>query len=206
MIPRDRTIYQPNVPSGNPPTGFYYLYIDGGTIKLKDDSGAVTIMGDVSSGASNTLVDGDGNTINTINAPTALQEGGTNIHEQGTWTPAIEFGGGSTGITYDRQIGRYFRTEDMINVWLHIFLTDKGSSTGSAKIVGLPFTILSVTGFFTAVQTHSHDLSTNIDVVLQVGWQSTQLDLREAATDTDVTASDFTNSTQVKAEFSFIRS
>jgi len=68
---------------------------------------------------------------------------GTNVlasYSNSTFTPALEFGGGNTGITYDGQVGTYFRIGDVIFITCRISLTNKGSSTGSATITGLPFT------------------------------------------------------------------
>lgn len=63
-------------------------------------------------------------------------------YEEGTFTPSVTFGGGSTGITYDavRRIGTYTRIGNKVFYFIHIQLTSKGSSTGGALITGLPFT------------------------------------------------------------------
>lgn len=63
-------------------------------------------------------------------------------YEEGTWTPGISFGGGTTGITYNSSFtgGTYTKVGRMVTVYATITLTNKGSSTGSAKITGLPFT------------------------------------------------------------------
>jgi len=57
----------------------------------------------------------------------------------GTWTPALEFGGGTTGITYGTQTGTYTKVGDVVFVHMGITLTSKGTSTGTAKVGGLPF-------------------------------------------------------------------
>ena len=61
----------------------------------------------------------------------------------GTFTPAIAFGGGTTGITYGTQFGQYSETtqnDGKIRVDFdgNINWTDKGSSTGEWTITGLP--------------------------------------------------------------------
>jgi hypothetical protein len=61
-------------------------------------------------------------------------------YEEGTWTPALAFGGGSTGITYNERSGSYVKIGRVVYAWMSIYLTNKGSSTGSAQINGLPFT------------------------------------------------------------------
>lgn len=59
----------------------------------------------------------------------------------GSWTPAINFGGGATGITYSTQTGRYIKFGPFVYVEGRIILTSKGSSTGAATIEGLPFIV-----------------------------------------------------------------
>lgn len=73
-------------------------------------------------------------------------DGGTNnlgdYDATGTWTPGISFGGGTTGITYGTQNGVYMRIGSLVVATFQLVLTNKGSSTGSALITGLPITSL----------------------------------------------------------------
>lgn len=62
-------------------------------------------------------------------------------YSTGTFTPTIAFGGGSTGVTYTTQVGSYTRIGDRIAFECYIVLSSKGSSTGTARIHGLPFTV-----------------------------------------------------------------
>ena len=62
-----------------------------------------------------------------------------NRYETGTFTPTLSFGGASTGITYDYKEGAYTRIGNICHVAIHINLSSKGTSTGAAKIEGLPF-------------------------------------------------------------------
>jgi hypothetical protein len=64
-------------------------------------------------------------------------------YEEGTWTSGIEFGGGTTGITYTAQNGTYTKIGRQVSLDYRVILTSKGSSTGNAKLTGLPFTPLS---------------------------------------------------------------
>lgn len=59
---------------------------------------------------------------------------------EGTWTPALKFGGNSVGMTYTTQGGRYVRLGPLVWIEGRIILSAKGSSTGNATIEGLPFT------------------------------------------------------------------
>ena len=67
-------------------------------------------------------------------------------YEEGTWTPTITFGGGSTGVTYAFQAGLYTKIGRMVYYSLSLTLSSKGSSTGNAFIAGLPFTASNTTG------------------------------------------------------------
>lgn len=54
------------------------------------------------------------------------------------WTPVIEFGGSSTGITYAVQTGKYINLTTHCVFSLIIELSNKGTATGDAVITGLP--------------------------------------------------------------------
>ena len=82
------------------------------------------------------IVDGaDGTTARILN-------GGTNCrvidrfrrYEEGTYTPVVQFGGLSTGITFSTQEGLYTRNGDTVFVTGYIVMTNKGSATGAARI------------------------------------------------------------------------
>jgi len=65
-------------------------------------------------------------------------------YKEGTWTPAVSFGGASVGITYDttNTKGRYVKIGKTVFAWGRVILSNKGSSTGVAA-VSLPITSLS---------------------------------------------------------------
>jgi hypothetical protein len=65
-----------------------------------------------------------------------------------SWTPALKFGGGSTGLTYSTQSGSYILLGSLVIVFGRLTLTALGSSTGSATITGLPFTVATQAGTF----------------------------------------------------------
>jgi len=70
----------------------------------------------------------------TINSGTPL----TNFVE-GTFTPNLQFGSASTGITYTTQIGKYQRIGSKVSILIDIHLSNKGTATGNATISNLPF-------------------------------------------------------------------
>ena len=63
----------------------------------------------------------------------------------GTWTPALDFGGATTGITYSSASGFYMHIGKLVLIQGVIILTSKGSATGNANITGLPITSLAGT-------------------------------------------------------------
>lgn len=72
------------------------------------------------------------------------------IYSEGSWTPALNFGGVTTGITYSQQVGRYTRVGNQVMLWGRIQLSSNGSASGNAQISGLPFTPVTVTGLIYA--------------------------------------------------------
>src|SRR6266404_5427326 len=56
-----------------------------------------------------------------------------------SWTPQINFGGLNTGITYSTQSGGYQVIGNMVVAQFRIIMTSKGTATGAATIIGLPF-------------------------------------------------------------------
>ena len=61
-------------------------------------------------------------------------------YEEGTWTPAVTFGGAAAGVTYGPfNAGKYTKVGRVVNVCGTLDLSSKGSSTGNISITGLPF-------------------------------------------------------------------
>ena len=60
--------------------------------------------------------------------------------EVGNFTPVLDFGGGTTGISYSLRTGSYTKIGNIVNITIRMLLQNKGSSTGNSRITGLPFT------------------------------------------------------------------
>jgi hypothetical protein len=118
-------------------------------------------------------------------------------YEEGTWTPAITFGGGSTGITYSTQLGFYTKIGNTVTVQFRINLSNKGSSTGVASLGGLPFT----TGGTYSQNYIIHDNSAGFNAGFGMYWSvengATSGNLRQIGTNTSSSLSDtnFQNNT-----------
>ena len=76
-------------------------------------------------------------------------DGGTANSGGVTWTPTLKFGGNTTGIVYNSQVGRYTRIGNMVFATCYVRLTSKGSATGAAAIDGLP-TSANLAGLYAA--------------------------------------------------------
>jgi len=67
-------------------------------------------------------------------------------YEEGVFTPALQFGGASAGLTYFEQVGLYTKIGNLVTATGKIYIDSAGSSTGDATITGLPFTSSNASG------------------------------------------------------------
>jgi hypothetical protein len=65
-------------------------------------------------------------------------------YEEGTWMPTVGIGSTATnsftGGSYITQNGKYTKVGNMVTLWFHIRISNKGSQSGSVYMKGLPFT------------------------------------------------------------------
>lgn len=87
-------------------------------------------------------------------------------YEEGTWTPSISFGGGTTGITYNSRVGRYVKIGRVVTAQGYVQLTSKGSSTGAANLTSLPFTSVNVSNAYTTVNISYYNAFTSLNYFL----------------------------------------
>jgi hypothetical protein len=123
-------------------------------------------------------------------------------YEEGTFTPTILFGGASVGVTYAAgRAGQYTKIGRQVTVTAYILLTSKGSSTGTARISGLPFTITNESGYYAA-----GSLGALVDITYggqiqtyaEIGSTSYVLnDYSEAGVQGNTTDADFSNVSQI---------
>lgn len=77
--------------------------------------------------------------VNDVSNANAIIDG--NTETSGSWTPALTFGGGSTGLTTSTAAGVYRISGGLLTFRIDFTLTAKGTSTGNAEIslpTGLP--------------------------------------------------------------------
>jgi hypothetical protein len=126
-------------------------------------------------------------------------------YEEGTWTPTIAFGGGTTGITYSQQVGLYIKIGKMVHVSGYVSLTSKGSSTGAATLTNFPFTSASTSNAYqSAMQGWYYQLAAGQGVVFDMALNNTYVTLEypSATSITNHSNTSFNNNTAF--EFSFV--
>jgi hypothetical protein len=122
----------------------------------------------------------------------------------GTFTPAINFGGATTGITYTNQAGWYTRIGRLVTIQINVVLTSKGSATGTATITGLPLTSAS-----TSPASHSSlalPYAANMSVApgAYVAGNSTTINVIQSGTATALDDTHFTNTSGLLIAGSYI--
>lgn len=66
-------------------------------------------------------------------------------YEEGTFTPTLNFAGGTTGILYASQrYGNYTKIGNRVYFNIYFVLSNKGTDVGSAYVSGLPFTPVAI--------------------------------------------------------------
>jgi hypothetical protein len=121
-------------------------------------------------------------------------------YEEGTWTPSVTFGNGNTGVNSGASSGSYTKVGRLVNASGLLLLGSKGSSTGHARITGLPFTAGSGNSMNGAVIFGYIERISFSEVLLGlVNTDATTVNLYEAVSGNvspnAITNSDFNNST-----------
>jgi hypothetical protein len=94
---------------------------------------SLSVNGNASNNTTNTIVGNIiGNQVNTD--PLSL-----NWYQEGVFTPVLSFGSGSTDIAFSDRQGNFTRIGNRVVFDIYIVLTNKGTSTGTVAIGGIPF-------------------------------------------------------------------
>jgi len=118
-------------------------------------------------------------------------------YEEGNWTPVVAFGGGTSGITYGTQYGRYVKIGEQVMLQCTISMTSKGSSSGAARIQGMPFN-QGGTGFHcTGMQMFNFTGGTEY-VVAQTAGGTNEVAVIRLGADQSLDNSDFANNTGIR--------
>jgi hypothetical protein len=116
-------------------------------------------------------------------------------YEEGTWTPAVAFGGASVGITYGTNSGTYTKVGRKVTALMNIALSAKGSSVGGATVSGFPFTNGSVPAA-AALRMSQCTFANQYGAYLDAASTTMYFqETTEAGALTNIADTDFTNST-----------
>ena len=124
-------------------------------------------------------------------------------YEEGTWTASITFGGASAGVTYDlTPTCMYTKIGRQISVTGRFGLTNKGSSTGHAKIAGLPFTSANTgnAGYVAVPIALGNGTTFANQIMAQIPPNSSNIELQEvteAGVYSQITDADFSNGSNI---------
>ncbi len=120
-------------------------------------------------------------------------------YQEGTWTPGVSFGGGTTGITYATRSGSYTKIGDMLYYNGRVTLTNKGSSTGAARITGFPFNLDPLWGSNVSYYSNLATISGQVGTLSNNGGGATTADLfmGGATSVALLTNSNFTNTSDI---------
>jgi hypothetical protein len=148
-------IYGRNENNGNADGRLSFYTSSGGTYAERL---GITSSGLIFPGSDNTQdLGSSGSRFNDLYLGGGLYVGGTGSanylddYEEGTWTPTVAFGGGSTGQSYGaRRVGKYTKIGRVVHLEWFLILSNIGSSTGTFTLTGLPFTHSSTDQPFTS--------------------------------------------------------
>jgi hypothetical protein len=127
-------------------------------------------------------------------------------YEEGTFTVALTFGGGSTGMTTSFSTGQYTKIGRQVSVNGLIVLTAKGSSTGAAVISGLPFANANSLDALSAVSLRVSNISYvgSIQSLKLMNTSTFNIEqLTEAGNNASLSDANFSNTSDIAFNFTY---
>jgi hypothetical protein len=127
-------------------------------------------------------------------------------YEEGTWTMGVSFGGASVGQTFLFNTGSYTKIGRQVTVNGWILFTNKGSSTGVAKLTGLPFTVANGPAFFPSASLWFSNILFTNQFQAYADGNTTTIILQEITVlgvSSDLTNADFTDSSQIMVSLTY---
>lgn len=128
-------------------------------------------------------------------------------YEEGTWTPSLTFGGGSTGLTYNTRNGTYTKVGNVVTIRCYFALSAKGSSTGAAVLGGLPFTTIAVSNNYQCGSVYGASMTGLVGALMTYSAPTTtsfNLGQRGSAGFSSISDAVFTNTTDFMLQVSYI--
>jgi hypothetical protein len=124
-------------------------------------------------------------------------------YEEGTWTPAINFGGSSTGLTYTQQTGVYTKVGSLVVASFFLLLSSKGSSTGTANLAGFPFAMGTANTGATNVYTDRISMTNGVLGVYLASGTAATLYNQVSGTNSVVTNTHFANDSFISGRLTY---
>lgn len=128
-------------------------------------------------------------------------------YEQGSWTPAVTFGGAAVSVTYHAgNNGKYTIVGDRVFYTGILWLTNKGTSNGAAIITGLPVAVGSDDYSSAPAAMITSDLAfVTVPAGLAKNGATTisLMELVSTAVGTTITDGDFENATFIRVSGSY---
>ncbi|MDC1035449.1 hypothetical protein OAQ98_03110 [Alphaproteobacteria bacterium] len=116
--------------------------------------------------------------------------------EEGTFTPTVVFGSGTSGITYSVRLGKYTKIGNTVQFYVQCSLSNKGSSTGNLSITGLPFTNTD-TGSPHSILTGAFNNTNDVQLYLNTGSATIYLENRNTGSQSPLTHSNVNNNSTI---------
>ena len=135
-------------------------------------------------------------------APNAMDD-----YQEADWTPAIQFGGAAVGLSTSVSAGKATKIGRAIHCSFEIALTAKGSSTGLAKIAGLPETSENASGVLAGFSANFDAITYGGMLLGRVDKNDTTVSLvacSEAGVASNITDAGFANNTILRGSFTYI--
>jgi len=121
-------------------------------------------------------------------------------YEEGTWTATITFGGAAASVSYGSQTCYYTKIGNVVTVSGLFALSNKGSSSGDAKIGGLPYTVANNSAAYAGTAGYVNNISFADVPVMVTNINNTDILLEEitnAGDRTTLTNSNFDNNAEM---------
>jgi hypothetical protein len=127
-------------------------------------------------------------------------------YEEGTWTMGVSFGGASVGVTTSINTGTYTKIGRQVTVNGYLILTNKGSSVGTARLTGLPFTVANNNEYYSpaVLRLDSITFANQFQSYCVINTTTIELEeITEAGTRTKLTDADFANNSNIMVSLTY---
>lgn len=124
-------------------------------------------------------------------------------YEEADWTPTLQFGGASVGITYGTRVGKMTKIGRQITLSFTIILTSKGSSVGTASIGGMPENIAVASAGICAYHGNMSGLTGFVSILASSGANVLVLYTGGATGAASISNTNFSNTTELYGSVSY---